>query len=117
MVDVNRAVRVLGCNLLKGLFSRCGSGENLLVSPYAAMVTLSLLMAGAQEDTEQELGEALQRHPSSYLSRSPTLTSAASPSPHPTTPPLRRSTRVRRPPAYLQDYETLPFSRERKMYR
>ncbi|XP_037520730.2 antithrombin-III-like [Rhipicephalus sanguineus] len=60
MVDVNRAVRVLGCNLFKGLFSRCGSGENLLVSPYAAMVTLSLLMAGAQEDTEQELGEALQ---------------------------------------------------------
>ncbi|KAH6928938.1 hypothetical protein HPB50_021768 [Hyalomma asiaticum] len=60
MVDVNRAVRVLGCNLLKGLFSRCGSGENLLVSPYAAMVTLALLTAGAQEDTEQELGEALQ---------------------------------------------------------
>ncbi|XP_050027777.1 serpin B3-like [Dermacentor andersoni] len=60
MVDVNRAVRVLGCNLLKGLFSRCGSGENLLVSPYAAMVTLSLLTAGAQEDTEQELAEALQ---------------------------------------------------------
>ncbi|XP_075550563.1 serpin I2-like [Dermacentor variabilis] len=63
MVDVNRAVRVLGCNLLKGLFSRCGSGENLLVSPYAAMVTLSLLTAGAQEDTEQELAEALQLSP------------------------------------------------------
>ncbi|KAL1443191.1 hypothetical protein MTO96_030408 [Rhipicephalus appendiculatus] len=45
MVDVNRAVRVLGCNLLKGLFSRCGSGENLLVSPYAAMEKAFFRMA------------------------------------------------------------------------
>ncbi|KAH7968288.1 hypothetical protein HPB52_007606 [Rhipicephalus sanguineus] len=47
----------------------------------------------------------------------PNPTSAVSSSPSPTTPPLRRSTRVRRPPGYLRDYEALPFSREGKMYR
>lgn len=47
----------------------------------------------------------------------PNPTSAVPSSPSPTTPPLRRSTRVRRPPGYLRDYEALPFSREGKMYR
>ncbi|XP_077486597.1 uncharacterized protein LOC144097860 [Amblyomma americanum] len=60
MVDVNRTVRVLGCNLLRGLYSRCGAGENLVVSPYAATVALALLTAGAEEDTERELGDALE---------------------------------------------------------
>ncbi|KAH6927743.1 hypothetical protein HPB50_007662 [Hyalomma asiaticum] len=46
----------------------------------------------------------------------PNDTSAVSPRPNPTTLPLRRSARVRGPPGYPQDYETFPFSRERKMY-
>ncbi|XP_077494301.1 serpin A3-7-like [Amblyomma americanum] len=58
MDNAPQAITVLGCHIFRNLFAQCPN-DNVLVSPQAAMIVVSLLMAGAQRSTEREMAEAL----------------------------------------------------------
>ncbi|KAH7963738.1 hypothetical protein HPB52_022476 [Rhipicephalus sanguineus] len=59
MDNAPQAISLLGCHIFRNLFTQCPN-DNVLVSPHAAMIVVSLLMAGAQRTTEREMAEALK---------------------------------------------------------
>ncbi|XP_065295349.1 ovalbumin-like isoform X2 [Dermacentor albipictus] len=59
MDNAPQAISLLGCHIFRNLFVQCPN-DNVLVSPHAAMIVVSLLMAGAQRTTEREMAEALK---------------------------------------------------------
>ncbi|XP_049519038.1 serpin A3-7 [Dermacentor silvarum] len=59
MDNAPQAITLLGCHIFRNLFTQCPN-DNVLVSPHAAMIVVSLLMAGSQRTTEREMAEALK---------------------------------------------------------
>lgn len=59
MDNAPKAISLFGCHMFRNLFTQCPN-DNVLVSPHAAMIVVSLVMAGAQRTTEREMAEALK---------------------------------------------------------
>ncbi|KAH8009796.1 hypothetical protein HPB51_019865 [Rhipicephalus microplus] len=51
MDNAPKAISLFGCHMFRNLFTQCPN-DNVLVSPHAAMIVVSLVMAGAQRTTE-----------------------------------------------------------------